>query len=408
MYPPIRRSTLFPYACAVLFVGIWWIVAFLPRGFVENHDETLEAPQKICESLEAPYLASLSRSRLHKALLGDVDLMAGLIAEWDAEAELLEQSEVTHARRLPKDQFLRAQTLTHRIRRRHSGLTDPYLADPRLVSQTKQDSPSPQYLPQTYVAASFLLALTSPDQIMALPSEMRRITQLYPSELTRQIKLALSPYNTQRLWEARPAVAFIASYSQPATCAALRQQGIELCTLSDVTSIEQVQSALLQVGSKVGREEEAELLALFMDAALCALDNRLMLHQQTAPEVENVLYVNYYSSFTAPSQRTLTGKLLKRLRINELAPLQAQGHSDWQIPLTQEQLQRCEPDRILLSCAQSSWLRHQLLTNPSMHSLPAVRNGRIYALDPEVQNSPSQFAILAYFDLVHSLMQGVN
>ena len=331
--PPLNeRFALFPYACAVFFISLWWFLAFMPRGTLESSASLIDTQSEFNEALDSPYLASLSRSRLHKALLGDVDLMAGLIAEWEAEAELLQQSKLAHPLRLTRAQFLRAQALSHKIRRRRSGLQDMSIEVSCDQERLETSRGIQRYLPQTYVAASFLLALTSPEEIVALPHDMRQMTQLYPKELLDPIKLDLTPYNTERLWQARPSIAFVASYSHPSTCSALRQQGIELCTLSEVNSIEQVQAALLQVGDKIDRKEEAELLSLFMEAALCALDNRLLLHQQTKSKLENVLYVNYFSYFTAPSQRTLTGKLLKRLNINGLSPLQAQGHTDWQIP----------------------------------------------------------------------------
>ena len=50
-----------------------------------------------------------------------------------------------------------------------------------------------RFLPQTYAAASFLLAIAQPHEIIALPKGMRHLSQIYQPE-----KLALIPENIDR------------------------------------------------------------------------------------------------------------------------------------------------------------------------------------------------------------------
>src|SRR5690606_7206820 len=64
------------------------------------------------------------------------------------------------------------------------------------------------FLPQTFVSASFLLALASPQEIAALPKGMRAQTHLYPKVLTDQIPLDTGRTNSEQLYRLHPGTAF--------------------------------------------------------------------------------------------------------------------------------------------------------------------------------------------------------
>ncbi len=405
------------YLLAAVFILGWWYVAFdLWNGQKSTPLATADLQHNRKATLSSPYLAPLSRQRIHEALLGDTQLMASLIAEWDAEAQLLAAVGHEKIQRLPNDTFLRAQYLGRKLRSRLDGMCREGSQEVTTVFDDRGNSIEPseaprRFLPQTYVAASFLLALAAPEQIVAVPSGMRRLTQLYPSELMDNISLDVSPYNTERLFREEPDVAFVAHYSQPSTLEALRSQGIELFTLSHVDSFEEIQDALMRVGHVAGKPEEAELLTLFMEASFCALDNRLAVAQIDASSrnASDVLYLNHFTHFSAPSLQTFTGKLLQQLGINKLPMSLPGAEHQWQIPLYQEHIVRFRPKAIVLSTAESDILRERMLNNPAFRDVPAVQNKRIYTVDADVQDSPTQFSVLAYYDLVHTVLElGAN
>lgn len=400
----MKSSRLYIFATA--FVIGWWVLAFAPSSNTYTL-VTAEHKSSLLEtSSSSPYLYPISRQKLHQALLGNAEIMVSLMAEWDTEARLLAACEANNAQRLPGNKYLKAQLLGRRIQAREQGI-DTTEYPPRFY-ETEDDAGAlhesrrrERFLPQTYVAASFLLALTEPEQIIALPKGLRDLHSLYPSELLERIPLDCGPYQTESLVKLRPDIAFVAPYSMPTTRQALASQGIELFTISNINTLEEIQDALLKVGDVSGRPEEAELLALFMEAAICALDNRLLYAQK---ERRDVLYLNYFSKFSAPTQHTLTGSLLHRLNINQFAHLKASSNH-WQIPLENEKIARLQPQAIILSAGNGNELKSLLLNHPAFRDVPAIKTGQIFAVEATVQDSSSQFAVLAYYDLVNALLE---
>lgn len=395
-----------------LFILGWWAIAFGPT--LTNAPVTPLAikPDSSTIPSQSPYLHPLSREKIHEALLGNTELMLALMAEWDTEARLLFAYGSADAERLPSHKYLRAQLLGRSIIARDNGVSlTSFNQHPNVVVDDAGKSlnltkPRHRFLPQTYVSASFLLALASPDQIVALPKGLRELTQLYPSSILQQIPLDCSPYLMERLFRNRPDLAFVAAYTLPSTRQALINQGIDLFTISHIDSIEEICSALTRLGTVVGKPDEAEVLALFMEAAICALDNRLIeakIMASYAPK--DVLYLNHYAKFTTPAPKTLTGTLLQKLGINCFPLLLSDSNCRWQIPLEQEKIARLQPQTIILSAANGADLRNVMLSHHAYQQIPAVQHERIYTVDPNIQDSPSQFAVLAYYDLVKSLLE---
>jgi iron complex transport system substrate-binding protein len=403
----IKTPTL--YITLFAFVLGWWYLAF--------HSSTIPSdvvisPRQISLaeiSPSSPYLNPLSRSKLHQALLGDTELMISLMAEWDTEARLLTTCVNSDIQRLPNDKYLKAQLLGRRIQARKYGVeTTPYPEqfydisdDAGIIHKTKQRE---RFLPQTYVAASFLLALTDPQQIVALPRGFRDLNEMFPKELLNRIPVDCGAYQTETLLKLSPDLAFVAPYSMPSTRQVLAEQGVELFTISNINTLEEVQDALIRVGEIAGKPEEAELLSLFMEAAVYALDNRLLVAPKRHWEV---LYLNHFSKFSVPTRHTLMGSILSRLRINDF-PLFNFSERRWQIPVEHEKLVRLNPQAIILSATSGTELKDLLMQHPAFRNIPAVKKGQIFTLAACVQDSPSQFAVLAYYDIVNALLEVCN
>ena len=224
-------------------------------------------------------LSPLNRGTLKKALDGDVGLITQLIADWEVDAQLLELSGRTSIKRLPREQYLRSQIIGRQILNlpsdslqrvrdleRDSIVIDD-LGMPLEFCHTPQ-----RILPQTFVSASVLLALTTPQQIAALPKGLRGLKSLFPEALTNQIPYDLDRYHSEKLFLSAPEVAFVADYSNPSLLSALQAQGIRLFTLKHTNRIEEVAHVLKRIGHVVDRSLEAELLTMFMEAAMFAIE----------------------------------------------------------------------------------------------------------------------------------------
>lgn len=401
---------LIPFASIL----VWWTVAFRSAPIPASLTPDASIIQKKSPSPSIlKYLSTMQREQLHKALSGDYHLMIKLITDWDHDAQIMEQMGFKEIKRLSTHHFLRCQLLARQINSSSSAelnrLHDDYRSEfiPDDIGNLFDLSKSyGRFLPQSYVAASFLLALCEPESIVALPKGMREQKSIYPIEITRLIKLDADRYNTEKLYEAKPDIAFIADYSHPSTIQALQRQNIPLFTLKHIQSPEDIQDALIRIGNVINRPLEAELLSFFVEAAMQAIDNRFKVLNTTfnAPHAQpRVLFLKHHLTFSTPTSRTLTGKLLKRMGVKSLIGDEtSQNKFAWTVPLYQEQILDLNPDYIIIAANPIDTDKNNTLKESLLQNL--IHQQKIIAfVDDTVQESPSQYLVLAYYDIFEAL-----
>lgn len=362
----IVKSALI-YAIIILGIAGWWFLAFRTQPPVQTAIPSIVAPSF---SQDIP-LSPFDRETLKTALGGDFALMGRLMTDWEIDAQLLEQGGLS-VKHFPSEKFTRGQFLSRSLEKRTNGL---------------------KFLPQSYAAASILLAIAPPDQIVALPKGLRRQTQLFPKSLTDLIPEDVDRFNSERLFLTRPDIAFVsAHYSHPAAIEMLRNQGIAIALLKSLESMRAIQESITLIGQYAQHKSEAELLNLFIDAALMAIDNR---KPPLNPET-TTLYLTYYTQLTTPSKQTFTYEQLQWLGFE---PEQLKES----MPLDQEKLFALNPDRLIISTHDPVSLRAKLEGDPAFKGLKAVQSKHLYFLDDIVQQAASQYAVLAYFDIVQAL-----
>lgn len=355
-----------------LFIAAWWTAAFLPR----LHDSNASPPTFSTASRAPTSFLPYRRSQLHQALNGDTQMMIQLMALWDAEAKLLQ--ETSHS---TEEAFKRFNLL-------------------------EESRPVLRLLPQTVVAGTFILALCDPCEVIAIPQLMREMTTLYPIEWTKQIPLSTDRYHVDSIYQAAPQLAFVASYSNPSTIETLRAQGITLIYLDALSSKEEIQSSILEVGKAIGREHRSALLNLFIDATLLHCKRRL--NSAHGPEfLEKALFLNFRGACFAPAEDNLTASLLKNLNIWTLnaKALEHASHPIWEIPIELGRLAALQPEILLISTTDPDGARRFFMNHPALQAIPAIRNNRLYLIDSKVIDSPTQYIALAYYDLTQALLE---
>lgn len=367
------------YLVVILMISGWWFLAFNPTKKSENKTSlaVAEEPKKKPDFYE--YLAPFDRSSIHKALSGDYDLMTKLIMEWDVDAKIMENQGLLGVRRLTRQSYVRSQVLG------------------RQLIKSPQSRSSKQYLPQTYVSATFLLTLLEPEQIVGLPTGFRKQKNLFPQKIYDLIPLDLERHNSEIIFQKKPDLAFIANYSQPSTVQALQNQGIELFTLNAFNTIPEIAASIQQIGQIVDRSTEAELVTLFMESALIAIDNRLLAvhdnYYAAKQSTPRYMFLNLHAQFSVPTARTITGHLLQRLMEHKIVFLSPSNNhfSPWMIPVDKEKIAQCDPEILFIATEDS-----QPLTSP----LP----NKVQYLDDDIQQSNTQYIVLAYFDLADAIL----
>jgi len=389
----------------------WWLFAFrhpvAEEPLAKSSNATQIEPLPTEKLMPAPTLPD--REQLRQALAGDTALMLQLIEEWDLDAELLQNAGFTEAMRLPRPAYLRSRLLGRlllrssqeelgRLREQaRSRLVIDALGRPHAPSCR-----SGRYLPQTYASATFLLALLEPEQIIALPQGFREQKGLFSSPRYSEVPEDASRYQTEKLYLFQPETAFIShTYSHPDTIKALQAQGIGVFSHGDLFSVGEINEALLKIGHMTNRPLKAELLTLFMEAALLAIDNIRAVSKNAAPP-ERGLVVSLHHRFSLPGTRSLTHNLLLQMGIDNhaLARSFSCGIRDWAIPVSEEQILYYNPDRLIVITEEKSDRNTFFQTHPALSAF----FHKTAFLNEAVQSSPTQYCILGYYDLTHSLL----
>lgn len=403
-----KFKSILLYLAMTCFVLAWWALALqTPSSSIKapfpakNTDLSLNTSKLIAE------LGPLQRQLLHEALAGNTRLMIDFISQWDKEARILSGKGVEGIQTLSENDYLQAHAIAQLI---HASTTDRLnLLNRQFRSQSVfDDAGNPltiedsfnRFLPQTYLTASFLLAIAPPREIIALPAGLRNLPQLYSPSLLKQIPDFSDRFDSERIYAKKPHLAFIGHYSHPPTIARFRKQGIPIFTINHIDTLADIPQALLKVGHAANHPLEASLLAGFIEAAFFAIDNRLKAsHQLCCKNIKpkKLLYLSHSSHYTVPTTRSLTGLLLQRALSHYptyVFPLQ-NSTTEWNLPIEQENILQSEADCVILSTQN----REQPFNSPIFQTLPAFKSGSLFCLDENVQTSPTQYVVLAYFDL---------
>lgn len=413
---PISRikpscSTLFLYLFLSTFIVGWWVFAFRPTSSYPIL--TIETSQSLAlkTSTLLEELSPLQRDALQRALAGDFPSMLKLIDQWDRDALLLANQGIPGIQRLSTETFLQAHVLGHllldsspkSLRQLNCKMKLEWIHDDsgRLLHIEDHFH---QFLPQTYCAASFLLAIAHPHEIIALPKGLRHLKQFSSTDILAKIPADINQMTSERLNLKKPDLAFVAPYSHPPALEALRNQNIALYSLNYVDTVEDIQEALLKVGHSSNHILEAQLLAIFMDASFISIDNRLRALQEKgsgSQVARKFLYLSQRQHYALPTQKCLAGQLMARAlaQCPHLSGHIPENQSQWRIPFEQEQILQSAPDVMIIS----TYAHPSSPIDLALQETQAFKSNQLFYIDEEIQESPTQYIVLAYFDLFEAL-----
>ncbi len=327
--------------------------------------------------------------------------MVDLIKQWDAEA-----SKIDGAQKLSTEDFMRSQHLAKVLLESSQEELSTLREAHRLRTITDDNNniirmPAhlDRFLPQTYVSASLLLSLSDHRNIIAIPRGMRTESHLYPFDIMNKIPIDTDRFNVEKIYQRRPQIAFVSNYSLPSMLQVFRKQNIPLFFLNNLDSIPDIRHAIARIGHITNRPFKAELLNIFIDAALIAIDNTVLHTKRPS----SLLYLNIYSGYATPAPGTLTNRFLKRLHIQHPFP-QKCSHMK-KIALTREDIVMLDPECIIVSIPQKHNAIRTILNDRAFQNLRAVKNNRIFAVDEIAQESSDHHIVLAYYDLAQILLQ---
>jgi len=357
---PSLRKRLLPYFLGGCWIALWWLSPFFIHPSVKI-------------SLPNTCLSGIDRELLKKSLAGDINSMHRLLKEWHRnEADELVYQEA--------------------------------LAALETVQKTPPQASEKCFFPQTYPSACFLMALASSQSIISLPRGFTHREKVF--ELTANIPEFPHSY-AEFLWRRKPCCSFISVYSNPSFVTTLRALQIPYQKAKACHSIQEVSAGIRTVGQLTYSSAKAELLILFMQAALLAIDQELKLSyvkRKISPQSLRKVFLFHHLHYTLPNASSLTGELLKRLDFTDLG--NHPGFQDTLIHL--EQLHAMDPDLLIIASADLRHLEKELSTTPLFARLKASQKNTIFYVNSIIQHSPTQFLVLAYYDIVQGMLHFLN
>ena len=125
--------------------------------------------------------------------------------------------------------------------------------------------------------------------------------------------------------------------------------------------------------------------------------------------MNNVLYLNYYTHFSTPTNETLKSQLLQRLGVPPLTSSKIRNHKhSWIVPIDQEEIRHINPDCIILSTTDPIAFKKAMAAMPALQDIEAIKRGNIFFVDEAVQESPTQYTVLTYYDLCEALVSALG
>lgn len=401
----MRFNSVCTYAFFCLSIFFWWAIAFQQPVALEHewllHPSKKEKPALAFEKnllIKCP-----DRELIRKALLGDAALMAELITEWNIDALLL-QNEGFSAEYLDQAQFIRSQTLARIL---SAELEEQALSDTAIIDDLGLPHDPhhlrTKFLPQTYLSAGILLALADPHQISALPKGFKEQNEIYDSPALQAIALEFDRFSSETLATNLPDCAFVSlQYSHPGSIDILKRLGIEIFYTQEIASISDLEKTIETFGALVRKPLKAELLNIFIQAAFLAIDNWCSAQD---PQDTSVLITSYYSHFSMPGTLSLSDQLLQKLVEKRSVSLY---RTDNQVgvfssALSEEEIACFNPERLIIFTNNKESMAACLLAKKSLANLAALKKQNIHFIAEDVQWTPSQFLVLAYYDLARAL-----
>lgn len=399
-----------PYLLLSSFIIGWWLLAFRSTTSHSTHSAPYSQPLEFKTSTLLAKLSPLQRDALQRALAGDFPLMLEFIGRWDKDAQLLANEGINGIQRLPKETYFQAKILGHLLqhsspellRQLNCKMNQKWLQDD-LGNLLHIEDTFQRFLPQTFVAASFLLAMAHPSEIIALPKGMRHLSRVYPAEIMKEIPSDIDRINSEKLYSIRPHLAFVAPYSHPPALEALRNQNIQLYTIQSSNCIADIREVLLKIGHASNHILEAQLLAIFMESSFLSIENRLITlnDRNPAKTPSRLLYLDFHQHYLQPTTKSLTGQLMSRAlqHCPHLSCPIPKSEKEWRIPFEWEKILNVQPDFLIISIPDGTDALHQSM----LHATEIFRSKPIYYIDEAVQESPTQYIVLAYFDLFQAI-----
>jgi iron complex transport system substrate-binding protein len=222
-------------------------------------------------------------------------------------------------------------------------------------------------------ATEILFAIGAGDQVAAV----EKFSDFPPEAKTRQQLDAFQP-SVEAIAGAQPDLVLV--FFDPGNLVdGLARAGLTVLFLETPTSVDGVLEQIRLVGKVTGHPQQAEELVETMQRRIGVIQERLAAMEQgprVFHEVDNQLFTAAPNSFV--------GDLYTILKAQNIAAGTAQAFPQ----LSQEAIIQQDPEVIILADVVAGESPETVKARPGWGGISAVKNNRIYAIDPDIVSRP--------------------
>jgi iron complex transport system substrate-binding protein len=251
-------------------------------------------------------------------------------------------------------------------------------------------APPTRVLPASATAVDLVVALTSPERVVALPEQALEYSSLLgaPGQTDAAAWSALprfEAYTAEQALRFGSDLVLAEPWSSVETHARLREAGVPVLLLPEVRTWRDARALLLALAPAFEAEERARELVRELDARVERL-------RANAGQRRGLRALNYSNFGSAGYSAGLGTTVDEEMRLAGLTNVLAASGREGTVPITFEELLVLDPDLILVSRPLKMPPGHEgdrggaserlLLSEPSLAGLRAVRERRIVSLPP--------------------------
>lgn len=201
---------------------------------------------------------------------------------------------------------------------------------------------------------------------------------------------AMQQANAEQIIGVRPDIVLLASYTQAGVVNQIEQASIPVYEFANFNSIHDLEQNIQTVGRLVGASGKAAVIVRRMNQHLSAVAHSLK-------GVHKVTVLNYSSfGYVAGRGTTVNDEIVDAGGINA-----ASQYDGWKA-VTPEEVVKLNPD-VIIDTTDDVKFANQLLHDPKFQTLNAIKNHRVYIIDPVHLMSVSQYIVRGVDDVARLL-----
>lgn len=261
-------------------------------------------------------------------------------------------------------------------------------------------APPRRIVSATLPTDEILLALAEPGRLAAVTAFAADPALSIAADRARLVPVKLAQLSVELVVSMAPDVVFAASWSDAAVVRQLRAAGLTVYLFRSPSTVAGIREAIGRIARVVGEEQKGSDLVRWMDERLAAVAARLA----RVPADRRLTVMDYNTWSTSMGRGSSWDEVVRLAGLeNAVAGLTADRFGE--VPVSREVLLTLDPDILLLpgwvygDPGGSSKFLRQVVNDPALRGMKAVREGRVLVMPESIKTSTSQYIVLAVEEL---------